>query len=144
MYSDEENNQTAIRDREGLLFVIVLNQSFNNVIGVLNTFPKEKIIVSREKANGAYDTISYFTAKFIAETPINVLPSIIYACIAYNIAGLNHATFGYFVLILMLLSATAISMGLAVSALSPNVDIANAVGIPLTIVALIFGGFYSK
>eukprot|EP01040_Poterioochromonas_malhamensis_P000564 gene564-604_t len=142
MYSSNGNDQSSIRDREGLLFVITINQSFNNVIGVLNSFPKEKIIVSRERSTGAYDTLSYFTAKFIAETPINVFPSFVYGCIVYWIVGLNSATFGYFILILLLLAATAISLGLAVSALSPNVDVANAMGIPSVIVALIFAGFY--
>jgi hypothetical protein len=33
--------------REGLLFIIVINQGFNNILGVANTFPKEKIIVNR-------------------------------------------------------------------------------------------------
>ena len=33
--------------RLGLLFIIPLNQSFNALMGVLNSFPKEKIIVNR-------------------------------------------------------------------------------------------------
>jgi ABC-type multidrug transport system ATPase subunit len=47
MYSANGNDQASIRDREGLLFIICLNQGFNSVIGVLNTFPKEKLIVNR-------------------------------------------------------------------------------------------------
>jgi ABC-type multidrug transport system ATPase subunit len=144
MYSKTDESQASIRDVEGLLFVVVLNQSFNNVIGVLNTFPKEKLIVNRERSSGAYDTLSYFTAKFFAECPINVFPSFVYGCIVYWIAGLDPNRFGYFILILLLLAATAISLGLAVSAVSPNADVANAMGVPLTIVALIFGGFYSE
>lgn len=33
--------------RMGLLFIICLNQSFNALGGVVNSFPKEKIIVNR-------------------------------------------------------------------------------------------------
>ncbi len=42
----------------------------------------------------------------------------------------------------MLLGVTAVSLGLAVSALVPNVEAANALGPPMVIIALIFGGFY--
>ncbi len=88
--------------------------------------------------------MSYFGAKFFAEMPVNVLPSFIFGCIIYWIVGLNRNRFGLFILILMLEIVTGISLGLAVSAISPNVEVAAAIGIPLTIVALIFGGFYSK
>jgi ABC-type multidrug transport system permease subunit len=144
MYSSTTNSQSSIRDREGLLFIICNNQSFTNSISVLNAFPKEKIIVNRERSSGAYDTFSYCTAKFFAEIPINLFPSFIYGTIVYWLAGLNPDRYVYFILIVLLLASTAISMGLAVSAVSPNTDVANAVGIPFTIIAVVFGGFYSK
>jgi hypothetical protein len=39
-------DQASIYSRSGLLFVITLNQGFNGVIGVLNSFPKEKVHTS--------------------------------------------------------------------------------------------------
>ena len=48
IYSNVGYNQKSIQNRTGLLFVIAINQAFNGVIGVLNTFPKEKVIVNRE------------------------------------------------------------------------------------------------
>ena len=33
-------------------------QGFNAVVGVLNVFPKEKVIVGRERDANAYDTFS--------------------------------------------------------------------------------------
>ena len=33
--------------RQGLLFIITINQTFNNAIGVFNVFPNEKTIVNR-------------------------------------------------------------------------------------------------
>lgn len=47
IYNNISNDQASIFNREGLLFIIVLNQAFNNAIGVATTFPKEKIIVNR-------------------------------------------------------------------------------------------------
>lgn len=51
----------------GVLIVMAINMGFSGVSGVLNTFPKEKIIVNRERATGAYDCLTYFTAKYIVE-----------------------------------------------------------------------------
>lgn len=122
----------------------MINQGFTNVIGTATVFPKEKIIVNRERATGAYDTVSYFFAKFFAELPVNIIPGIIFGCIVYWIVGLSSSRFGYFLLILMLQVITAIALGLAVSALSPSEDMATGIAIPCMIIPLLFGGFYSK
>jgi uncharacterized membrane protein len=44
----------------------------------------------------------------------------------------------------MYTALTAISLGLAVSALVPTAEAAQALGPPCIIIALLFGGFYSK
>ena len=142
IYSNEGNTQKSISNKTGLLFVICLNQAFNGCLGVLNTFPREKIIVSRERSNRAYDTLSYFIAKFFMELPVNMLPALIFSCVVYYIVGLNPNVFGYFILIVMLTALTAISLGLAISAMVPTVEAALALGPPCIIIALLFGGFY--
>jgi ABC-type multidrug transport system ATPase subunit/ABC-type multidrug transport system permease subunit len=142
IYNNISNDQASIYNREGLLFIIVLNQAFNNAIGVATTFPKEKIIVNRERSAGAYDTLSYFFAKFLAEMPINVIPGIVFGTLIYWIVGLNPVRYGYFLLILLLLVVTAIALGLAVSAASPSADFASGIIVPIVIIPLIFGGFY--
>lgn len=98
----------------------------------------------RERATGAYDTVSYFFAKFFAELPINLIPGLIFGTILYWIVDLNNDRFGEFIGILLLEIVTAISLGLAVSAVSPNPEIATAIAIPCMIIPLLFGGFYSK
>lgn len=55
---------------------------------------------------------------------------------------MNPKTFGYFILILMLISFSAISLGLCVSAAAPNVETANAVGPIILVIGILFGGFY--
>jgi ABC-type multidrug transport system ATPase subunit/ABC-type multidrug transport system permease subunit len=144
MYSSVGYSQTAIGNRTGLLFVMVINQGFNALMAVLNVFPKEKLIVSRERSAYAYDTLSYFAAKYICELPLNVLPATIFGTIIYWIVGLNDAPgrFGVFVGVLMLEAATSVALGLTVSACAPSVEAATNFG-PLTlIVSLLFGGFF--
>jgi ABC-type multidrug transport system permease subunit len=135
-------DQASVGNRVGLLFVISINQGFNAVSGVLNVFPKEKVIVNRERAANAYDTLSYFVAKYLVELPINIMPCVIFGSIVYWMVGLNPDRFGYFILILMLEAVTAVSLGLAVSAAAPNVELAQALGPLPIILSLIFGGFF--
>ena len=66
--------------------------------------------------------------------PLNMTPCVFFGCIVYWIVGLNPHTFGYFLLILMLEALTAVSLGLAVSALMPSVEAANAAGPPAIII----------
>lgn len=143
MYNQIGNTQADIYNRQGLLFIVALNQGFNNLLAVVNLFPKEKIIVNRERSSGAYDAISYFFAKYLAEMPINAIPSVIFGSIVYWVVGLNHDRFGYFLLVILIEIITAIALGMIVSAIAPNADAATAMGIPCIIIALIFAGFYS-
>jgi ABC-type multidrug transport system permease subunit len=83
IYSNIGYSQASISNRTGALFFIVINQVFNNVNGVLDSFPSEKLIVSRERSGRAYNSLSYFCAKVIVELPLNILPSIVFGCIVY-------------------------------------------------------------
>ncbi len=144
MYSNVGYTQKAIANRTGLLFVISINQGFNALIAVLNVFPKEKLIVSRERSANAYDVLSYFMAKFVCELPLNVLPCVVFGSILYFIVGLNPGAGNFFVFLgaLMLEASTAIALGLVVSAAAPTVEAAIDFG-PLTlIISLLFGGFF--
>lgn len=83
IYSDIGYGQESIQNRKGALFFLMINQNFGSVTSVLNSFPKEKVIVNRERSARAYNTLSYFCAKFIIEMPINLAPIVVYNCIAY-------------------------------------------------------------
>lgn len=47
MYNNIADDQASVYNRQGLLFIVVINQGFNNVIATATTFPKEKVIVNR-------------------------------------------------------------------------------------------------
>jgi len=142
IYNNVGYDQKGANNRIGLLFLTSINQGFNGVLGVVNTFPKEKVIVNRERSARAYDTLSYFIAKYFVELPLNALPALIYAIVVYWMVGLNPHRFGYFILILMMEAIVGVSLGLAVSAIAPNTETALNLGPPCIIIALLFGGFY--
>ena len=64
--------------------------------------------------------------------------------IIYWAVGLNSdpGRFGIFLVILILESLAALGLGMIVSVISPSVEAANALGPPIVIVLLLFGGFY--
>mmetsp|Transcript_5074 Transcript_5074/g.5200 ORF Transcript_5074/g.5200 Transcript_5074/m.5200 type:complete len:307 (-) Transcript_5074:43-963(-) len=144
IYSGSKDDQKSIQNRLGLLFFVIINQAFTATSGVLNVFPREKIIVNRERSARAYDTVSYFFAKFLVELPLNVFPALIYGLVVYWLAGLNPhpAQFVIFFLVLMLSSLTAIALGLFISSIMPSIESASAVGPLFLVVGIIFGGFY--
>eukprot|EP01031_Cornospumella_fuschlensis_P032511 gene32511-39307_t len=142
MYNNLGRSQESIYNRQGMLFIICLNQAFNAVIAVLSTFPREKVIVNRERSAQAYDTFSYFVAKFFAELPVNIFPGLVFGTIIYWITGLRAIKFGFFILILALEIVTSTTIGLTISAVCPSADMATNFGVPLVIICFIFAGFY--
>lgn len=81
IYSNIGYSQESIQNRKGALFFIMVNQNFGSVTSMLSSFPKEKVIVNRERSGRAYSTLSYFSAKVLVELPINLMPIVIYCCI---------------------------------------------------------------
>lgn len=65
IYSNIGYSQVSIQNRVGLMFFLTINNGFASVSAVLNTFPREKLIVNRERSGRAYATLSYFAAKVI-------------------------------------------------------------------------------
>jgi hypothetical protein len=63
LYSSVGDGQQSIDDRKGILFFISINQSFALISMVCTTFPKERMIVNRERASNTYYISAYYVAK---------------------------------------------------------------------------------
>ena len=61
----------------------------SSLVKTLNVFPKERAIVSRERAKGAYAAAPYFLSKLAAESPVGALFPLLFAAIVYPAAGLH-------------------------------------------------------
>lgn len=73
IYRDLTYNQRGIQNRSGLLYFVLINQGFGPLIGTLNTFPTEKLLVTREVMSGAYRFSSYYVARVVTEIPLQVI-----------------------------------------------------------------------
>ena len=144
IYSNHNMTQKAIQDKIGILFFIAINQSFSNIVGIINLFPVEKIIVQKEIDSNAYNLISYYVSKVLVELPFAMIGPVIFGVINYWIVGLNpiFTRFMTFIGILILESFTALSLGIFISSLSPSVDIATALAPPLNVIFFLFAGVF--
>ena len=87
---------------------------------------------------------AYYFSKVLLETPVRAIPSIVLGSILYFLAGLNPHPVRFFVFlgIMALTSAAALSLSLAVSAMAPTLQGAQALAPIVTVVFILFGGFY--
>jgi ABC-type multidrug transport system ATPase subunit len=137
-------SQASVQDRLGLLQVATINTMMSALVKTVNVFPRERTIVDRERAKGGYGAGAYLAAKLAAEAPVSALFPALFASVVYPLTGLHGGArrFGTFLGILTLESFTATALGLAVGAAAPTPDAAAAIGPALSVVFLLFGGYY--
>jgi ATP-binding cassette subfamily G (WHITE) protein 1 len=93
---------------------------------------------------GSYRYSSYYVARVIAELPFQLVFAVVYSIIIYWSTGLNpHVENSFiFIAIIALTTLNACALGFIISAISPDAAIANAIGPPIFIILLLYGGFY--
>ena len=112
------DDYAGIQDRQGLLFVAILNQMLGGLMNVVMLFPLERRIFEREHAAGFYQVWlllplllppspphlhhphllhlpplykvwPYFLSRVLFETPLNCFFPLLYSAIIYFLAGLQ-------------------------------------------------------
>jgi len=146
IYSDMSLNQRSIQDRTGVLFFVCINQALGGVFATVNTFPREKRIVGRERSARAYAVLPYYAAKWLAEFPFVAMGPVLFSCILYWLIGLVPEADNFFVFVgvVVFTNACAISIGMFISSFSGTVEQAGALAPLFIIVLLLFGGFYAN
>lgn len=70
--------QKSIPLREPVIFFCVINQGVFGALMVINSFPVERTLTLRERASGTYFASTYFIAKIIADTLVQLPVPIIF------------------------------------------------------------------
>lgn len=97
----------------------------------LATFASERLLFTRERANGYYNPATYFAAKLLFDIiPLRVIPAFLFGAIVYAPVGLvpEIVSFWRFILVLVLFNLTASSVVLLLSIVIKNAGVANLVG----------------
>lgn len=134
------DNQASVMDRYGLLSLVAISGMNMAVATTVRTFPKEKAIISSEMASGMYRSLPYFVAKALSEFPLAGIFSALFGIIIYPLTGLQKKKFNTFIGINALHTLTAQAVGLLISSISPNSNVALSLLPPVIVLSIIFDG----
>eukprot|EP00457_Paulinella_chromatophora_P003506 gb/GEZN01003514.1/.p1 GENE.gb/GEZN01003514.1/~~gb/GEZN01003514.1/.p1 ORF type:complete len:711 (-),score=79.39 gb/GEZN01003514.1/:23-1897(-) len=135
-----------IQDTIGLLFFILLQQSFDNLLATTRFFPPERALMQRERSTASYRVSAYFLAKTMSDLMgVFVIPSV-FAIIVYLATGLFFYVGNFFLYWFIFMSSVwcAQSMGILFSCIWTTPAIINRV-VPLVMLTfMLLGGFYAS
>lgn len=133
----------GFQNRLGLFFFLLSLFGFSTLTS-LNVFSTERLLFLRERANGYYSPVTYFTAKVLFDiVPLRIIPPILMGSIIYPMTGLvpDSIHFFRFMLVLVLFNLAAAAICLFVGILCKNPGVANLIGSLIMLFSLLFAGF---
>ncbi|KAG5956606.1 hypothetical protein E4U58_006523 [Claviceps cyperi] len=133
----------GFQNRLGLFFFLLALFGFSTLTS-LNVFSTERLLFLRERANGYYSPVTYFTAKVLFDIiPLRIMPPILMGSIIYPMTGLVPDFFHFFIfmLVLVLFNLAAASICLLVGILCQDGGLANLIGSLVMLFSLLFAGF---
>ncbi|KAJ9509264.1 hypothetical protein QJQ45_001716 [Haematococcus lacustris] len=144
IYLQLGNDAKSVQDRQGSLFFIVVQALFGSLMGVLTVFGGEKVVFQREYGSYMYGLPSYFTSRWLVELPAHIVMPILSSVIIYFMVGYQLAAdrFWWFALILVLVDNSGTAIGIFVSCLFADINVALAVMPMFLMPLMIFSGFF--
>jgi len=136
--------QDSVTKRQAALFFCCVNQGVFGALIVINSFPRERVLVLRERAAGIYFFSAYFYSKILVEGFWQLPYPIVFSCIVYWLVGFQDVAVKFFVFMpfMLLCHFGALGLGTAISALARTTEVAVVV-LPLVLeICRLFGGFY--
>ncbi|XP_043086162.1 broad substrate specificity ATP-binding cassette transporter ABCG2-like [Puntigrus tetrazona] len=137
-----KENTSGIQNRMGALFFIITNQCFS-AMSSAELFITERKQFVHEYISGYYRVSVYFLCKLLSDIlTLRTIPAIIISCVAYWMIGLKATAQAFFIFLfsVILVSYTATSMTLAISADQTVVAIASIVINTILVFMMIFSG----
>ncbi|XP_026055613.1 ATP-binding cassette sub-family G member 2-like [Carassius auratus] len=137
-----KDNMSGIQNRMGALFFITTNQCFSSMSSA-ELFITERKLFVHEYISGYYRVSVYFLSKVLSDIlTLRTIPSIIFSCVVYWMIGLKATAEAFFIFLfsIVLMSYTATSMTLAISADQTVVGIATIVINMIFVFMMIFSG----
>jgi len=138
------NDQVSVTKRQSVLFFCCVNQGVFGALILLNSLPRERLLVLRERAAGTYYVSAYFISKILIEGLAQIPFPFIFSLIVYWLVGFQDAPgkFFGFSLLMLLCHFSSLSLAITISAFARTTDRAVVV-LPLVLeLCRLFGGFY--
>jgi ABC-type multidrug transport system ATPase subunit len=133
---------SGFQNRMGLFFFVLALFGFSTLTS-LNVFAQERTLFLRERANGYYSPITYFTSKVLFDIiPLRIIPPIIMGMILYPMVGLvtQWPEFFKFILVLVLFNLSASAICLFIGIICKDNGVGNLIGSLVMLFSLLFAG----
>lgn len=132
----------GFQNRLGLFFFVLALFGFSTLTS-LNVFSSERLLFTRERANGYYSPVTYFTSKVLFDIiPLRIIPPILMGIIIYPMTGLqaDASHFFVFILVLVLFNLAAAAICLFIGIVCRDNSVANLIGSLVMLFSLLFAG----
>lgn len=144
IYLQIPNDLVGVQDRQGSLFFLVVQALFGSVMGALTTFGTEKVVFQREYRSDMYGLSSYFCSRWVVDLPSHIILPIISSAIVYWMIGYqaDASKFWWFTLIMILMDNAGQAIGIFVSCLFNDMNMALTVMPMILLPLMVFSGFF--
>jgi ABC-type multidrug transport system permease subunit len=107
----------TLTEQTGALFFLTIFWSFTPLFNSLTTFPQERAIIVKERKSGSYRLSAYFTAKILAEAPVELAYPIVFIIFVYFMVHFDYSAGSFFfsLMTILLSCLCAQSFGLLIS-----------------------------
>ncbi|OAQ28895.1 ABC transporter [Linnemannia elongata AG-77] len=142
LFYNVTNDIPGFQNRMGVFFFMCALFGFS-CLSILPSFAQERILFVRERANGYYSPLTYFSTKVLFDiVPLRVIPPMLMGLIIYNMVGLveGWTEFGKFFLVLVLFNLTAAGVCLMIGIICEEVGVANLMSSLVMLFSMLFGG----
>lgn len=107
-------NQEGVQDRQGSLYITLMNNLFTSSMLGIASFPPERAVFLQEQANDTYNAFIFYAAKNLAELPWQCLFPTVFELITYFMIHFYRSAGAFFVnwFIIVLIANLGYSFGL--------------------------------
>lgn len=128
----------SIADRTALLSFGAINMAMVVLMKTLNLFGNEKCVVTREKMGKQYSSFDYLVSKALAELPLEVVFSTMFAATLKRLTSLRTPLYSL-AAVFSTMGIAGASLGFAIGSLTGNAEEAMTIGVPLNVILIAVG-----
>ena len=139
-------SQQSIDTRAPSLFFACVTQGILGSLQSINSFPRERAIMLRERASGAYHVSAYFAAKTFVDITTTLWSPVLFTCIVYFAIGYQAVPKKFFIYMMFMIldSIAATSLATAVTCICVSVELSTIVLSCLFEMCRLYGGFFAS
>ncbi|CBZ23487.1 putative ATP-binding cassette protein subfamily G, member 1 [Leishmania mexicana MHOM/GT/2001/U1103] len=146
IFLNVQDNIEGVQDRQGVLFMTVMNRAMSSTFIMINTFNNARAVFMREQQAGAYSPLMFFLGRSFAEFPVQILAVLVESCILYWTVGLHHhpGSFFYYFGVIALLSQVATGLGFTIATSFPSLVVSSGTASVSFMLLSLGGGLFAS